>query len=75
MKILLIASLIFSLVVYLYRIIEWGVVAYKLLRNDKETREQLNKLDKYVSNTAYIVGGIEHFIVFASLLASLIIIW
>lgn len=71
---LLLIGLSFSMLIYAWRIFGWTRASILWIKNpDGNTAEQLKILGQ--KKWLFIVGGIEHLIIFASLLAATLIIY
>ena len=73
MDTLLIIGLIFALISYSIRIIQWILTMVKLHSNYKETEKILKQIK--MKRIVFTLGGIEHLIIFASILGALIVLW
>ena len=71
---LLLIGLIISMFVYAYKIIGWGIMTIIWFRNPEhkniKTLESINQ-----KKWLYVAGGVEHLIIFASLMAATLIIY
>jgi len=71
---LLLIGLIISMAVYAYKIIGWSIMTVKWFRKpDNKHVETLKSIGQ--TKWVYVLGGIEHMIIFASLLAATLIIY
>jgi hypothetical protein len=74
MKTLLLICLIFSMIIYLIRIIIWTRTSIIwMIKPEAAIIQKIKELNQ--TKITYIIGGIEHLIIFGSLLASTLIIF
>lgn len=71
MRTLLLIGLIYAMLITLYRLVVWLVSIFSI--KDEKFIDTLKLMN--ISKTAYIIGGIEHIIILASILAATIIIY
>lgn len=67
-------GLIFSMLIIAFRIFSWFRVVFLFITKPKG-KTSLSIKNLGVSKTHYIIGGLEHLIMFASLLAATLIIF
>ena len=71
---LLLIGLIISMAVYAYKITAWGIMSVIWLMNPEHKNiKTLESIEQ--KKWLYIFGGIEHLIIFISLLAATLIIY
>ena len=70
----LLIGLIISMLVYAYKIIGWAIMTVKWYTNPEN--EHVKTLESLAQKRwIYVFGGVEHLIIFASLLAATLIIY